>query len=78
MPQHSSRKTEFTYARFELLSFFFRAGAIRNFFGKAIKSKTLPATFNGTSVSNMTTHATRVRIAILKVRKLLLLNILSF
>ncbi len=44
-----------------------RACAIRNYFGRAIKNKTLPACFNGTSISNMTTHATRVRIAIIKV-----------
>ncbi len=49
------------------LNLFSSAGAICNFFGRSIKNKTLPASFNGTSVSNLTTHATRVRISILKV-----------
>jgi hypothetical protein len=41
--------------------------AIRSRFGQAIKTKSLSDDFRGISITNTTTHSTRVRIAILKV-----------
>ncbi len=47
--------------------------AIRTAFGTAIKTKTLSKEFNGMSITNTTTHATRVRVAILKVQNFFLI-----
>jgi hypothetical protein len=44
--------------------------AIRSRFGTAIKTKTLSNDFKGMSITNTTTHSTRVRVAILKVNLL--------
>ncbi len=44
-----------------------RSRAIRKKFGNAIKTKTLGPEFKGVSITNKTTHSTRIRVAILKV-----------
>jgi hypothetical protein len=49
------------------INFVFSSQAIRKRFGKAIKTKTLGAEFKGVSITNKTTHSTRIRVAILKV-----------
>ncbi len=42
--------------------------AIRSRFGNAIKTKSLSTEFQRVSITNTTTHATRVRVAIMKVK----------
>jgi hypothetical protein len=46
----------------------FSSRAIRSWFGQAIKMQSLSNDFRGISISNTTTHSTRVCVAILKVK----------
>jgi hypothetical protein len=50
-----------------ILFLFNSSRAIRSRFGAAIKTKTLTDAFKGVSITNTSTHATRVRVAIMKV-----------
>ncbi len=47
--------------------FIYSSRAIRSRFGAAIKTKTLTDDFKGISITNTSTHATRVRVSIMKV-----------